>query len=143
MKKIGIASDHAGYEMKEFLVGYLDVKGYDVHDFGCNSEERCDYPDFGHALAEAVAKKEIDMGITLCGTGVGMSIVVNRHKGVRGSLCWNEEVARLTRAHNDSNVLVLPARLIDNTEAIRILDAYLSTPFEGERHIARIEKIEQ
>ena len=142
MKKIGLASDHAGYEMKEFLVGYLDSLGYDVFDFGCHSPERCDYPDFAHPLAEAVAAKDVESGIALCGSGIGMSITVNRHAGVRGSLCWDVELAELTRQHNDSNILVLPARFIDNTQAVQILDKFLATAFEGGRHIARIEKIE-
>jgi len=142
MKKIGFASDHAGYELKEFLVGYLDALGYDIYDFGCDSPERCDYPDFAHPLANAVVAKEIDMGIAICGSGIGMSMAVNRHAGVRGSLCWDVELAELTRQHNDSNVLVLPARFIDNTKAVQIVDKYLATAFEGGRHVERIAKIE-
>ncbi|GHV01219.1 ribose 5-phosphate isomerase B [Bacteroidia bacterium] len=142
MKKIGFASDHAGYELKEFLVGYLDAKGYDIFDFGCHSVESCDYPDMAHPLAEAVADKQVDCGIAICGSGIGMSIAINRHRGVRGSLCWEVELAALTRQHNDSNVLVLPARFIDNTKATQIVDKYLSTAFEGDRHIQRVAKIE-
>ena len=142
MKKIGLASDHAGYEMKEFLVGYLDSLGYDIFDFGCYSPERCDYPDFGHPLAEAVAKKEVDAGIALCGSGVGMSMTVNRHNGVRGALCWDEELAGLCRQHNDANILVLPARFVDNTTAAKMTDKFFATQFEGGRHVERIAKID-
>ena len=141
MKKIGIACDHAGYQMKEFLVGYLSTKGYEVVDFGCDSEESIDYPDFGHALASAIEAGEMEQGIGLCGSGEGMAMTLNKHQKVRASLCWIPELAHMTRLHNDSNVLVLPARYISNEEAIAILDEWLSTEFEGGRHIRRVEKI--
>ncbi len=142
MKKIAIASDHAGFQMKEFLVGYLDAQGYEVFDFGCYSEEPCDYADVGHPLAEAVARGEFPRGISVCGSGVGISIVVNRHKGVRGALCWEPEIAELCRRHNDANVLCLPGRFMDNETASRCVDIFLSTGFEGGRHLTRIQKIE-
>jgi ribose 5-phosphate isomerase B len=142
MKKIAIAADHAGYEMKEFLVGYLSALDYDVFDFGCHSPESCDYPDVGHPLAEAVSKGEFPRGISVCGSGVGISIVVNRHKGVRGALCWQPEIAELCRKHNDANVLCLPARFMDNTVAGRCVDLFLATEFEGGRHLTRIQKID-
>ena len=121
MKKLGIACDHAGYEMKEFLVGYLSTKGYEMVDFGTHSEESIDYPDFGHALAEAVENGDVEQGIGMCGSGEGM--------------------AGLIRQHNDANVVVLPARFISNDEAMTIVDKFLTTDFEGGRHIRRVEKI--
>jgi ribose 5-phosphate isomerase B len=142
MKKIAIAADHAGYEMKEFLVGYLDALGYDVFDFGCHSPESCDYPDVGHPLAEAVGRGEFPNGISVCGSGVGISIVVNRHPGVRGALCWEPEIAELSRKHNNANVLCLPGRFMDNAVASRCVDLFLSTAFEGGRHQLRVDKIE-
>lgn len=141
MKKIGIACDHAGYEMKEFLVGYLDAMGYEVLDFGAHSPERVDYPDYAHALAAAIETGELERGIGLCGSGEGMAMTLNKHQGIRAGLCWNTEVATLIRQHNDANVLVLPARFVTNDEAVAMLDAFLNTPFEGGRHQARIEKI--
>ena len=141
-KKIGIASDHAGYEMKELLTGYLASKGYEVFDFGCNSEESCDYADYAHPLAEAIEAGEFERGIGICGSGEGMAITLNKHQKIRASLCWIPEIAHITRQHNDSNVLVLPARFIDNETAIAILDEWLTTEFErGGRHERRIAKI--
>lgn len=139
---IGIAADHAAYETKEFLVGWLSSKGYEVVDYGCMSEERVDYPDHGHALAAAIESGEVERGVALCGSGVGMSMTLNRHKGVRAGLCWNEEIARLTRQHNDANVIVMPARFITLDEAMGMVDVWLSTDFEGERHVERVKKIE-
>lgn len=141
IKSIGIASDHAGYEMKEFLVGWLSAKGFEVIDYGCMSEESVDYPDYGHALGSAIDSGEVEIGIGLCGSGEGMSITLNRHSGVRAALCWCVEVATLVRQHNDSNVIVLPARLVDNDEAMAMVDCWLTTPFEGGRHSNRIAKI--
>jgi ribose 5-phosphate isomerase B len=142
MKKICIAADHAGYELKEFLVGYLSAHDFEVFDFGCYSEESCDYPDVGHPLGEAVSKGEFERGISVCGSGVGISIVVNKHRGVRGALCWEPEIAKLCRQHNDANVLCLPARFMDNETAVRCLENFLTTEFEGGRHQKRVEKIE-
>lgn len=141
MKKIGIACDHAGYQMKEFLVGYLSTKGYDVVDFGCDSEESIDYPDFGHALAAVIEAGEVEQGVGLCGSGEGMAMTLNKHSKVRAGLVWNKEVAGLIRQHNNANVVVLPARFISNDEAIEFLETFLSTEFEGGRHIRRVEKI--
>ena len=143
MKKIAIASDHAGFEMKEFLVGYLDSQEYEVFDFGCYSEEPCDYPDVGHPFAEAISRGEFHYGISTCGSGIGISIVVNRHEGVRGALCWEPEIAELSRKHNDANVLCLPARFMDNAVACRCVELFLSTEFEGGRHLRRIQKIDR
>lgn len=141
MKKIGIACDHAGFQMKELLVGYLSTKGYDVVDFGCHSEESIDYPDFGHPLAEAIENGELEQGVGLCGSGEGMAMTLNKHQGIRAGLCWNTEVAALTRQHNNANVVVLPARFISNDEAIAIVNTFLSSDFEGGRHQGRVEKI--
>ena len=141
MKKIGIACDHAGFQMKEFLVGYLSTKGYEVVDFGTYSEESIDYPDFGHALASAIEAGEMEQGVGLCGSGEGMAMTLNKHQGIRAGLCWSAEIAALTRQHNNANVVVLPARFISNDEAMAIVDAFLGTEFEGGRHIRRVEKI--
>ena len=141
MKKLGIACDHAGYEMKEFLVGYLAAKGYEMTDFGTHSEESCDYPDFAHALGEAIDNGTLERGVALCGSGEGISMTLNKHQKVRAALCWLPEIASLARQHNDANVCSLPARFIDNDEAVAIVDAFLGAEFEGGRHIRRVEKI--
>lgn len=140
--KIGIACDHAGYQMKEFLVGYLDSLGYDVHDFGCYDEESCDYPDYAHPLADAIESGVLPCGIALCGSGNGINMTLNKHQAIRSAICWEPELAELARQHNDANVCTLPARFIDNAMATNIVDKFLETPFsEGERHMRRINKI--
>ena len=131
MTKIGIASDHAGYEMKEFLVGYLSAMGYDVHDFGPGSPESVDYADYAHPLAEAVEKGEFECGIALCGSGEGMTMTLNKHQGIRAGLAWEPEIASLIRRHNNANIIVFPARFITNDEAVAMLDAYFGAQFEG------------
>lgn len=141
MKKIGIASDHAGYEMKEFLVGYLSAMGYEVLDFGPASPESVDYPDYAHPLAEAIEGGELESGVALCGSGEGMAITLNKHQGIRAGLCWDVEVASLIRRHNDANVIVFPARFITNDEAVKMLEAYFAATFEGGRHQNRVGKI--
>ncbi len=138
---IGIASDHAGYQLKEFLVGWLAAKGFDVVDYGCMSEESMDYPDTAHALARGIESGEISIGVAMCGSGQGMSLALNKHQSIRAALCWSEEIAALSRQHNDANILVMPARFINLDEAINIATAWLDTPFEGGRHKARVEKI--
>jgi len=140
--KIGVAGDHAGYEYKNRIAELLTKKGYDVADYGTYSDVSCDYPDYAHALAEAVQKKEVDLGIALCGTGNGMAITLNKHKGVRAGLAWNSEIGRLVKAHNDANVLVLPARFISYQMATRIVNTWLSTPVEEGRHQRRRDKID-
>jgi ribose 5-phosphate isomerase B len=140
-KKIGIASDHAGYEMKEFLVGYLAAKGCDVLDFGPESEESVDYPDFAHPLANAIESGELERGIGLCGSGEGMAITLNKHQGIRAGLVWDKQIAHLIRQHNNANVIVLPARFITNDQAVEFVEEFLATDFEGGRHQRRIEKI--
>ncbi len=141
MKKIAIACDHAGYEMKEFLVGYLGAMGHEVLDCGTYSPERVDYPDYAHALAQAVESGEAECGVGICGSGEGMAITLNKHRGIRAGLCWLPEIASLIRRHNDANVIVLPARFVTNDEAVAMLDAYFSAEFEGGRHSERIAKI--
>ena len=142
MKKIiGIASDHAGYQMKEFLTGYLASKGFEVVDYGCNSEESCDYADYAHPLARDVESGEAAFGVAICGSGEGMAMTLNKHRGVRAGLVWIPEIAELVKRHNDANVLVLPARFVTNDEAVAIVDAYLSAEFEGGRHERRVAKI--
>ncbi len=140
-RQIGIACDHAGYELKEFLVGYLGSKGFEVVDFGTDSPESVDYPDFAHPLADAVESGELERGIGLCDSGEGISMTLNKHQGIRAALCWTPEIAHLSRQHNDSNVLVMPARFLTNDEALAILDEWLSTPFEGDRHQRRLDKM--
>mgnify|MGYP001521736281 FL=1 len=139
--KVGVASDHAGFDMKEFLTGYLSSKGYDVVDFGCFSEESCDYADFAHPLALAVESGDVAFGVGLCGSGEGMAMTLNKHQGIRAGLVWNREIAGLIRQHNNSNVLVLPARFISNDEAMEFVDVFTSTEFEGGRHERRIAKM--
>lgn len=140
-KKIGIASDHAGYEMKEFLVGWLDSQGYEVLDFGTHSPESVDYADFAHPLAEAVEQGEPDCGVALCGSGEGMTMTLNKHQGIRAGLAWESEIASLIRRHNNANIIVLPARFITNDDAAAMLEAYFTAEFEGGRHERRIEKM--
>ncbi|HEV7231977.1 MAG TPA: ribose 5-phosphate isomerase B [Bacteroidia bacterium] len=139
--KIAIGSDHAGFSLKEKIRKYLAGKGYSVTDKGCFSEERADYPDFGHAVALAVENKEAETGILLCGSGNGINMAANKHKGIRSALCWTEEIARLARQHNNANVLALPARFISEEEAGLIADTFLTTAFEGGRHADRVSKI--
>jgi len=141
MKKIGFACDHAGYDLKEFLIGYIESKGLEVEDFGTNSAESCDYPDFAHPLAKAVEEKVCDFGISICGSGNGINMTVNKHQGIRSALCWNVEIAALARQHNNANICALPARFIDFAEACNIVDAFLDAQFEGGRHQRRIDKI--
>ncbi len=136
-----MASDHAGYELKSIVEGYLESKGVAVEDFGTFSAESCDYPDFAHPCAEAVESGRCYPGIAMCGSGNGIAMTLNKHQGIRAALCWTPELARLARAHNDANVLVLPARFIAPELALEIVDVFLSTTFEGGRHQRRIDKM--
>jgi ribose 5-phosphate isomerase B len=140
--KIAIGSDHAGFSLKEILKAYLNNKGFDVKDFGAYSEARADYPDFAHPVASAVEHNEVDRGVLICGSGNGVNITANKHHGVRSALCWNEEIAKLARQHNDANIIALPARYITVEEAEKCIDAFFSTEFEGGRHTDRVKKIE-
>lgn len=141
MKPIALASDHAGFELKAIVEGYLEARGVAYKDFGTDSAESCDYPDFAHPAARAVESGECSMGIAMCGTGNGIAMTLNKHQGIRAALCWNKEIAALARQHNDANVLVMPARFIDSVTALAIVDTFLDTSFEGGRHQRRIDKI--
>ncbi|MFG6381605.1 MAG: ribose 5-phosphate isomerase B [Muribaculum sp.] len=140
-KKIAICSDHAGYELKSVIEGYLLSQGIECEDFGTYSAESCDYADFAHPCANAVEEGRDYPGIGICGSGNGIGMTLNKHQGIRAALCWNVELARLARAHNDANVLVLPARFIEPTLALAIVDEFLKTPFDGGRHEKRIAKM--
>lgn len=139
--KVAFASDHAGYELKQYLIGIMKERGYEVEDFGTHSTDSCDYPDFAHPAAKAVESGECDFGIAMCGSGNGIQMTLNKHQGIRAALCWLPELASLARQHNNANILVLPARFISCDEAVKILDAYLAAEFEGGRHQRRIDKI--
>ncbi|MBR2947117.1 MAG: ribose 5-phosphate isomerase B [Bacteroidales bacterium] len=138
---IGIACDHAGYLMKEELKVFLSEKGYQIKDFGTNSEESMDYPDVAHPLAESVESGECEFGIALCGSGNGISMTLNKHQQIRAALCWNTELASLAKQHNNANILSLPARFISLDQAKNIVCAYIEASFEGGRHLRRVEKI--
>lgn len=139
--KIAICSDHAGYPLKEEIKRYLAQKGIETDDFGTDSEASCDYPDFAHPCAKAVESGRDYPGIAMCGSGNGIAMTLNKHQGIRAAICWNPELAALAREHNDANVLVMPARFISAETAKEIVDTFLATPFEGGRHIRRVEKI--
>ena len=139
--KVAFASDHAGYELKQYLIGIMKERGYEVEDFGTHSTDSCDYPDFAHPAAKAVESGECDFGIAMCGSGNGIQMTLNKHQGILAALCWLPELASLARQHNNANILVLPARFISRDEAVKILDAYLAAEFEGGRHQRRIDKI--
>ncbi|MCJ7749344.1 MAG: ribose 5-phosphate isomerase B [Desulfobacterales bacterium] len=139
--KISLGADHKGYELKEKIKKYLLDLGHQVTDFGTDSTQSVDYPDFGFKAAESVAKGESDFGIVFCWTGNGMNIVANKVKGIRSALCLNEEMASLARAHNNANVLALASKFVSGEVAKRILDVWLSTEFEGGRHKQRLDKI--
>jgi ribose 5-phosphate isomerase B len=139
--KIAVASDHAGYERKQVVLKYLQEQGIEFKDFGAYSSDSSDYPDFAHPLADAVSKGEFDKGITLCGSGNGINMTANKHDGIRSAICWLPEIAMLARLHNDANICALPARYITDSDAIEIIKTFLSTDFEGGRHLTRINKI--
>lgn len=140
---IPIGSDHAGFELKERLVRELTALGYEPLDVGTHAAESVDYPDFAHDVAGRVERHEAARGVLLCGTGLGMAYAANRHPGVRAAVAWSPDVARLARAHNDANVLVLPARFVSASEGVDIMRAWLQTEFEGGRHSRRVAKIDQ
>lgn len=138
---IPIGCDHAGFQLKQTLITYLESKGYEVKDFGCYSEESIDYPDFAHPVAEMVEQNEGMLGILLCGSGNGINMTANKHQGIRAALCWQPEIAKLSREHNNANILTLPARFISEEIAKEMVDIFFSTDFEGGRHQKRIDKI--
>ena len=140
-KIIGLASDHAGYALKQFVKQYLEERNIAYKDYGTYSEESCDYPDFAHALANGMKDGEVGKGIAICGSGEGISMTLNKHQHIRAALVWIPEIAKMCRMHNDANVLVMPGRYISTDTAKDIMDLFFETPFEGGRHIKRIEKI--
>lgn len=141
--KIALASDHAGFEMKQKVIQYLTNEGHSIKDFGAYSSDSSDYPDYAHPMASAVESKEFELGISMCGSGNGINITANKHQGIRSALCWTEKIAELARLHNNANVCALPARFVNIEEAISIINKFLKTEFEGGRHTRRIEKIPQ
>ena len=141
-ERIVVSSDHAGFPLKEKVRAHLAQRGLEVTDLGTRSLDSVDYPEFAHRLAAEVESGRFARGVVLCGTGIGVSIAANRHRGVRAAVAYDETTARLSRQHNDANVLALGGRTLDHDEALRILDAWLDTPFEGGRHARRVAEIE-
>ena len=141
MEKIAIASDHGGFDLKENIIAFLLKKGLEIDNLGAHSTDSVDYPDYGIKLAQAIIDKKFVRGILICGTGVGMSIVVNRFPGIRGTLCSDVYTAKMCREHNDSNILIMGGRVIEVSLAIEILETWLNTEFEGGRHQRRLDKI--
>lgn len=138
---VALASDHAGWERKQTVISHLISRGIEFKDFGAFSEKSTDYADWAHPMAFAVENNEFTFGISLCGSGNGINMTVNKHPGIRAALCWIPEIAALARQHNNANVLTLPARFISDQQAIEIVDAFLCSEFEGGRHLIRINKI--
>jgi len=139
--KLAIGSDHAGYEMKEHLKAYLQKAGHQISDYGTDSGDSTDYPDYAHPVAEAVEKQEVDLGLLLCGSGNGITMTANKHQNIRAALAWTPEIAELGRLHNNANILSLPARYISNAEGEAIVNSFLNAEFEGGRHERRVNKI--
>lgn len=138
---IAIGSDHAGFEYKEELIRFLQQKGLQVKDMGVYENKSADYPDFAHPVAHAVEKREVANGILVCGSGNGVAITANKHQGIRAALCWQTDIARLARQHNNANIICLPSRFVDVALAKEMVEAFLSTSFEGGRHQQRVDKI--
>lgn len=141
MKPIGICSDHAGFPLKQHVKQWLESKGWPYKDFGTYTEDSCDYPDYAHPMARAIESGECGPGIAICGSGQGISITLNKHQGIRAALCWQPELAALSRQHNDANVLCMPGRFISNEQADAIMEAFFTAKFEGGRHLRRVQKI--
>jgi ribose 5-phosphate isomerase B len=140
-KKIALASDHAGLNLKDQLMNFLNKKNYKIIDLGCFTADPVDYPDYGHKLANSLASGNCDCGISICGSGNGINMAANKHAGIRSALCWNEEISRLARAHNDANICAIPGRFVSESEAYLIVSTFLNTEFDGGRHKLRIDKI--
>ena len=139
--KIAIGADHAGFELKSKLMNWLEPKILELKNLGTDSEESVDYPDFAHAVAGEVEKGNYDLGILICGSGLGVDMTANKHQGIRAALCWKKEISKLAKSHNNANVICLPGRFISVEEAIEILDTFFNTQYEGGRHGKRIDKI--
>lgn len=140
-KPIAIGSDHAGFDYKEQLISFLEGKGLSFEDFGTHSKDSVDYPDFAHPVANAVETGNYAFGILLCGTANGVAITANKHQHIRAAICWGEEIAKLVREHNDANILCIPARFVREGDAEKMLEIFITTPFEGGRHQRRVEKM--
>jgi len=138
---IAIGSDHAGFEYKQQIADFLESKGMQVKDMGVYENKSSDYPDFAHPVAYAVEKREVSAGILICGSGNGVAITANKHQGIRAALCWIPEIARLSRLHNNANIICVPARFVSVEDAREMVDIFLNTEFEGGRHQARVDKI--
>jgi ribose 5-phosphate isomerase B len=138
---IAIGSDHAGYDYKTELVNFLEEKGIQVKDLGVYENKSSDYPDFAHPVAYAVEKREVSFGVLICGSGNGVAITANKHQGIRAALCWMPEIARLSRLHNNANIICLPSRFVSIEDAKEMIDLFLNTAFEGGRHQTRVDKI--
>jgi ribose 5-phosphate isomerase B len=140
-KPIGICSDHAGFELKSYIISLMEKENIEYQDFGTNTSDSSDYPDFAHKLGNAIDNNKCEIGIAMCGTGNGINITLNKHQSVRSALCWSDEIAHFAKAHNNANILTIPARTVSEEEAISILKSFFSTTFEGGRHLERIKKI--
>ncbi|MBI5371900.1 MAG: ribose 5-phosphate isomerase B [Sphingobacteriales bacterium] len=140
-KPIAIGSDHAGFKYKEQLISFLEGKGLSFTDFGTHSSESVDYPDFAHPVASAVEKGEAAFGILICGSANGVAITANKHQGIRAAICWGEELSQLARAHNNANIICIPARFVREGDAEKMVAHFMTTEFEGGRHAARVNKI--
>ena len=138
---IAIGADHAGYELKKAIIVFLTDKGHQVEDFGCYSEKSIDYPDYAHPVCDSIEKNKNMFGVLICGSGNGINMAANKHKGIRSALCWQEDIAEMSRLHNDANILAMPGRYISVEEALKCVDIFFNTEFEGGRHAERIEKI--
>jgi ribose 5-phosphate isomerase B len=140
-KPIAIGGDHAGYNYKEDVISFLEASGIPFKDYGTHSEDSVDYPDFAHPVASAVENGEASFGILLCGSGNGVAITANKHQGVRAAICWGEELAKLAREHNDANIICIPSRFVKESDVEKMIQIFISTPFEGGRHNRRVSKI--
>lgn len=140
--KIAIGNDHAGVEYKNAIVEMLNLRGIEVINFGADTSDSVDYPDFGHRVAECIATQKADIGVIICGSGNGIAMAANKHKGVRAALCWMKEIAVLARQHNDANVISLPARFTAKAQAVEMVEAFIDTSFEGGRHQKRVCKVD-
>ena len=140
---IGLASDHAGYELKQYVKQYLEEQGITYKDYGTYTAESCDYPDFAHALAKGMETGEVERGIAICGSGEGISMTLNKHQQIRAAICWQPELATLAKQHNNANILALGGRTTEPELALKIVDEWLDTEFEGGRHQRRVDMLDQ
>ena len=141
VKKIAIGCDHAGFPYKNSIINMLEAQGIEIKDFGTYSEDSVDYPDFVHPVADQVEQKEVDLGVVLCGSGNGVAMTANKHQGIRCALCWNESVAELARSHNNANIIAIPMRFVQEDLALKMMEIFIRTDFEGGRHERRVGKI--